>query len=138
MTHQFRPRKPDGGGRRRGRSREGLPKTDQSDLESLPEIDFNHFDRMTTAELAKAAKAAKVPVDRTRHEVIEQLLLHANAEHEATYARGVLEILNDGWGFLRRDNYSPANTDVYVSQSQVKRFGLRPGDTVFGLVRPPK
>jgi transcription termination factor Rho len=138
MTHQFRPRKSDGGGRRRGRSREGLPKTDQSDLESLPEIDFNHFDRMTTAELAKAAKAAKVPVDRTRHEVIEQLLLHANAEHGAIYARGVLEILNDGWGFLRRDNYLPANSDVYVSQSQVKRFGLRPGDTVFGLVRPPK
>jgi transcription termination factor Rho len=44
----------------------------------------------------------------------------------------------DGWGFLRRDNYQPAPTDVYVSQSQVKRFNLRAGDSVFGQVRLPK
>jgi transcription termination factor Rho len=136
MTHQFRPRKSDG--RRRGKQRDGLPKTDATDLEQLPEIDFNHFDQMTPAELAKAAKAAKISLDRTRHEVIEELLLKANAESGALYARGILEILNDGWGFLRRDNYIPSNQDVYVSQSQVKRFGLRPGDLVFGLVRPPK
>lgn len=142
MTHQFRPRKNDGGGQRRGRGRgrEGLPKSDiQSDLENLPEIDYNHFDQMTPAELLKAAKSAKLdPKTHLRPELIEKLLEIKNAEFEAFYGRGILEILNDGWGFLRRDNYQPSNEDVYVSQSQVKRFGLRAGDMVFGQVRLPK
>jgi transcription termination factor Rho len=144
MTHQFRPRKSDGGGggqrRGRGRSREGLPRTDNaSDLEALPEQDFNYFDQLTPTELAKASKSAKISIaDKTKHEVIEQLLNFTNAEQGAIYARGILEVLNDGWGFLRRDNYQPSNQDVYVSQSQVKRFALRAGDMVFGQVRPPK
>ncbi|MFQ3678208.1 MAG: transcription termination factor Rho [Fimbriimonadaceae bacterium] len=139
MTHSFRPRKSDGGRRRQRSNREGLPKTDQaSDLENLPEIDFNHFDQMTPAALMKAAKAAKLSTDLTRHEVIEQLLLRANADKEVTYARGILEIMPDGWGFLRRENYIPSPGDVYVSQSQIKRFGLRAGDNVFGLARQPK
>jgi len=144
MTHQFRPRKNDGGQQQRrgrgGRSREGLPKSDiQSDLENLPEIDYNYFDKMTPAELLKSAKAAKLdPKSLLRNELIEQLLQIKNAEFEAIYARGILEILNDGWGFLRRDNYQPSNEDVYVSQSQVKRFGLRAGDMIFGQVRLPK
>lgn len=142
MTHQFRPRKPQDGqgqgqGRRRGRHREGLPKIDsQVDLESLPEIDYNHFDQMTPAALLKEAKAAKLSPNFLRHELIEQLLQKANPE--SIYARGVLEMVNDGWGFLRRDNYIPSNNDVYVSQAQVKRYGLRPGDMVYGLVRAPK
>lgn len=135
MTHQFRPRK--GGNRRKG-GRENLPKVDQAELDQLPEIDFNHFDQMAPAELLKASKAAKVPTDLTRHEVIELLLQKANEEAGALYARGILEILNDGWGFLRRENYAPSAGDIYVSQSQIKKFNLRPGDFVFGLVRAPK
>jgi transcription termination factor Rho len=139
MTHQFRPRKnmrQRGGG---GRQREGLPRPDnQSDLESLPETDYNHYDRMPPAELLKAAKAADLSPNLLRHELIEQMLSIVNEEQGAIYARGILEILNDGWGFLRRENYLPSLEDVYVSQSQIKRFGLRPGDTVFGQVRLPK
>jgi transcription termination factor Rho len=117
-----------------------MPKADlQADLENLPEIDFNHFDRMTPADLLKAAKKAKLdPKTLLRHELIEQLLVLANEEFEAVYSRGILDLLPDGWGFLRRDNYQPTPSDVYVSQSQVKRFGLRPGDTIFGQVRLPK
>jgi len=128
------------GGRRRGRNREGLPKGDsQSDLELLPEIDYNHFDQMTPALLLKAAKTLKIdPKSLLRHELIEGLLKVTNAEFGALYARGILEVAGDGWGFLRRDNYVPSNGDVYVSQSQIKRFALRPGDTVFGQVRAPK
>ncbi|HVT12705.1 MAG TPA: transcription termination factor Rho [Fimbriimonadaceae bacterium] len=144
MAHQFRPRKDGsssgGGGRRRGRGprNDGLPKQDQSDLEGLPEIDYNHFDQKTPAELLKLAKAAKLSPNLLRHELIEQLLEKANAEHEAIYARGILEILNDGWGFLRRENYNPSPQDIYVSQSQVKRFSLKAGDLVYGQVRQPK
>ncbi|HVL39413.1 MAG TPA: transcription termination factor Rho [Fimbriimonadaceae bacterium] len=143
MTHQFRPRKSDGGGRRRGRNREGLPRQDNpSDLEGLPEKDYNYFDQLSTTELAKVAKAVKMPAKTLtgmpKHEFLEALLPIVNEEQGAIYAKGILEILNDGWGFLRRDNYSPSPQDVYVSQSQVKRFGLKAGDTVFGQVRLPK
>ncbi|MBS1705911.1 MAG: transcription termination factor Rho [Armatimonadetes bacterium] len=93
---------------------------------------------MTATELAKACKSAKIKLDTDRALVLEELLTKANDEHGAIYAKGILELLNDGWGFLRRENYVPSQTDVYVSQSQVKRFGLRQGDTVFGQVRPPK
>ncbi|HCE01295.1 MAG TPA: transcription termination factor Rho [Armatimonadetes bacterium] len=141
MSHQFRPRKSQDGqsSRRRGRSREGLPKTDNpSDLEQLPEIDFAYFDRMAPTELLKAAKAADVPTNLPRHEVIHQLLMKANAEAGAIYGSGILEMVNEGWGFLRQPSYVPTPNDIYVSQSQIKRFGLRPGDMVFGLIRPPK
>ncbi len=139
MTHQFRPRKNNMRQRGGGRQREGLPRQDnQSDLEALPEIDYNRFDQMSPADLLKAAKAAKLSPNLLRHELIEQLLAQANDEFGAIYAKGVLELLNDGWGFLRRDNYLPSIDDVYVSQSQIKRFGLRPGDLVFGQVRLPK
>ncbi|MCB8932215.1 MAG: transcription termination factor Rho [Fimbriimonadaceae bacterium] len=93
---------------------------------------------MTPAELLKAVKSAKLDPDLDRHDLIVRLLEHANKGTDALYARGVLELLNDGWGFLRRDNYVPSANDVYVSQSQVKRFHLRAGDAVFGLVRAPK
>ena len=52
--------------------------------------------------------------------------------------QGVLEILPDGWGFLRSNNFDPNSHDIYVAQAQIKRFGLKTGDTVSGVVRPPK
>jgi len=123
-----------GGGQRRPK---GVPKLDNAtDLENLPEIDYNYFDQMAPADLMKAAKKAKISLESVRSAVLEQLLEQANPD--SVYARGVLELMNDGWGFLRRDNYSPSNDDVYVSQSQVKRFNLRSGDFVYGLVRSPK
>jgi transcription termination factor Rho len=144
MQHTFRSRKEGGGGgqqNRRRRNREGgLPKTEQQgEIEALPEIDYNHFDLMTPAALLKAAKAAKLdPKALLKHELVEKLLLAANADKEANYAKGVLDVLPDGYGFLRRENYLPSSSDVYVSQSQIKRANLRPGDSVFGLIRLPK
>jgi transcription termination factor Rho len=54
------------------------------------------------------------------------------------HAQGVLEILPEGWGFLRHGNFDQNGQDIYVAQAQIKRFNLRTGDTVFGQVRPPK
>ena len=68
-------------------------------------------------------------------------LLQTQAErNEAIYGEGVLEILPDGFGFLRSpyNNYLPGPDDIYVSPSQIKKFGLRTGDTVSGEIRPPK
>lgn len=138
MTHTFRPRKSGnkpGGGRNRN-SREGLPKTDQSDLEGLPEIDFNHFDKMTAAELAKECKKQKISMDDDRALIIEAMVEKANPDH--VYGKGVLEVFNEGWGFLRGKNYAASNQDIYVSQSQVKKGNLKQGDWVYGLVRLPK
>ncbi|MEZ5163170.1 MAG: transcription termination factor Rho [Fimbriimonadaceae bacterium] len=137
MSHTFRPRKSDGQTRRR-RTNRPPREHDQKDLENLPEIDYNHFDQMSATDLAKTAKKHKVSIDQDRSLVIEELLKIVNEEHEAIYRKGILEILPDGWGFLRQPNYAPSSEDVYVSQSQIKRFGLRPGDTVFGQVRMPK
>lgn len=136
----FRPRKGEGGRNRpKSKHREGLPRTDlQSDLEQLPEIDYNHFDRMGTTDLAKALKGAKISLEVDRNDAIEELLARTNGEAGALYGKGILEILNDGWGFLRRENYVPSSQDIYVSQSQIKRFGLMQGDIVFGLIRSPK
>ncbi len=52
--------------------------------------------------------------------------------------QGILDILNDGYGFLRVNSYLPGANDIYVSQSQIRRFRLRQGDEVYGQVRPPK
>jgi transcription termination factor Rho len=66
-------------------------------------------------------------------------LLRANAEKLGySFGGGVLEIIQDGIGFLRSDHLLPGPEDVYVSQSQIRRFGLRTGDWVLGQVRPPK
>ena len=66
-------------------------------------------------------------------------ILKANAEAQGfIFGGGVLEIVQDGIGFLRSVDLLPGPDDIYVSQSQIRRFGLRTGDTVIGQVRPPK
>ena len=73
-----------------------------------------------------------------KHDLI-LLLLRENAEKQGyIFGGGTLEIVQDGIGFLRSDHLLPGPEDVYVSQSQIRRFGLRTGDLVVGQVRPPK
>ncbi len=73
-----------------------------------------------------------------KHDLI-MALLRAHAEQQGyIFGGGVLEIVQDGIGFLRADHLLPGPEDVYVSQSQIRRFGLRTGDLIIGQVRPPK
>ncbi len=66
-------------------------------------------------------------------------LLQAQTEQQGyLFGGGILEIVEEGYGFLRRDGFLPGPADVYVSQSQIRRFGLRTGDMVIGQIRPPK
>jgi transcription termination factor Rho len=66
-------------------------------------------------------------------------LLQAQAEHQGNiFASGVLDLVDDGYGFLRQHRFLPGPNDIYVSISQIRRFGLRTGDMVSGQVRPPK
>ena len=73
-----------------------------------------------------------------RREEVLSRVLHAVSAQQALISSGILEIMDEGYGFLRQIAYQPATGDVYISQSQIRRFGLRTGDTVTGLVRPPK
>jgi transcription termination factor Rho len=66
-------------------------------------------------------------------------LLQANTEQQGfVFCSGILEIMSDGYGFLRQDTLLPSQIDVYISPSQIRRFGLRNGDMVVGHGRPPK
>ena len=74
-----------------------------------------------------------------RQDLVFEVLKRA-ARFGDIFGNGVLEILPDSYGFLRSPdyNYLPGPDDIYVSPSQIRRFGLRTGDTIAGTVRPPK
>jgi len=75
-----------------------------------------------------------------KSELIFKILEEQTKKEGLIFAEGILEVLPDGYGFLRSPdfNYLPGPDDIYVSPSQIKRFGLRTGDTVSGQIRPPK
>ena len=94
------------------------------------------------AELASLARQLNIEgaPGLRRQELIFALLTAQAERNGAIYGEGVLEILPDGFGFLRAPdyNYLPGPDDIYVSPSQIRRFNLRTGDTVSGQIRPPK
>jgi len=73
-----------------------------------------------------------------RNDMVFKILEANTAKNGFIFAAGVLEILPEGYGFLRINNYLPGEDDIYVSQTQIKRFMLNTGDYVSGQVRPPK
>ncbi|HEY8391714.1 MAG TPA: transcription termination factor Rho [Capillibacterium sp.] len=98
------------------------------------------FEQKTLAELQKMAKEFGID-NYTRYrkrELIYELLKVLATQEGRIFSQGVLEILPEGFGFLRVENYEPGPNDVYVSNSQIRRFHLRTGDLVAGQVRPPK
>jgi len=94
----------------------------------------------TLAELRELAKEWGISgYSRLKKEDLILRLLRAKAEREGLrFGGGVLDIVDDSKGYLRCDHYKPGPEDIYVSQSQIRRFGLRTGDMVVGQVRPPK
>ncbi len=118
---------------------------------TLPLLDVETLRGKKIAELYEIAKALGIPnyADMRKHELIFRImeaqgqLLRAQQlqpESGAAVVEGVLEITSEGYGFLRSadSSYLPSPDDVYVSPSQIKRFGLRTGDTIRGHIRPPK
>lgn len=89
--------------------------------------------------LADARELGITGLSSLKKEEIVMRLLQANAEQQGySFRGGILEIMNDGYGFLRQTSLRPESTDIYVSQSQIRRFSLRTGDVVTGQVRMPK
>ncbi len=138
------PRRGGGGGNRPRRVDLGLP--DDAELES--EIDSAQngsgqrtaLEEMDLGDLMKLAEEAKVdePEEMTKDQLVTAILSRRAEEEGFLYRKGVLDVLPDGFGFLRTQGYLPSEEDVYVSMSQIRRFGLRRGDEVSGIIRPPK
>jgi len=108
----------------------------------VAQMDVTQLTKMTIAELNQVARDLKLEgiSGLRKQEMIAKILDGQLKANGMIYDEGVLEILPDGFGFLRAQeyNYLPGPDDIYISPSQIKKFGLRKGDTVAGFVRPPK
>ena len=105
-------------------------------------MDILELQNMTIAELSKLAQGFNIQgySSLRKQELIFSIIQAQTEKSGLIFAKGVLEILEDGFGFLRSPNYNylPGPDDIYVSHSQIKRFNLRTGDTISGQIRPPK
>jgi transcription termination factor Rho len=103
-------------------------------------MDIAELETQTLETLRDMARDADIAgFSRLKKPDLILRLLRDKAEKQGHQLRGgILEIIDDGIGFLRSDHYLPGPDDIYVSQTQIRRFGLRTGDMVIGQVRPPK
>ncbi|MBF0627181.1 MAG: transcription termination factor Rho [Magnetococcales bacterium] len=134
------PAAPPAHGRREHASQEGgsatrpdrQPITHLSDLKALPVT--------TLSEMASTLNVEGLMGMRKQELIYAILKAESTNNNAQIYAEGVLEVLQDGFGFLRAPdtNYLPGPDDIYVSPSQIRRFGLRTGDVVEGQIRSPK
>ncbi len=105
-----------------------------------PIVNVAELESKTLNELREMAKAIGITgvSNLKKQDLIFKLLQAQTEEAGHTLSDGILDIVADGYGFLRGERMLPGPNDVYVSQSQIRRFGLRTGDRVWGQIRPPK
>ena len=105
-------------------------------------MDIAELKSKRIAELSQIARDLDISgySDLRKQELIFKILEAQSQKDGMSFSKGVLEVLPDGYGFLRSPdyNYLPSPDDIYVSPSQIKKFALRTGDTISGQVRPPK
>ena len=105
-------------------------------------MDVNELKSQKIGDLTKFAQELEIEecAGLSKQELILSILEAHNKKEGIVQARGVLEVLKEGYGFLRSPdfNYLPGPDDIYVSPSQIKRFSLRTGHQVYGEIRPPK
>jgi len=105
-------------------------------------MDISELKSKKIVELNQIAQDLDIPgfSDLRKQDLIFKILEAQSSKDGLTFSKGVLEVLPDGYGFLRSSdyNYLPSPDDIYVSPSQIKKFALRTGDFVSGQVRPPK
>ncbi len=110
----------------------------------MKEFSLVELEEKETKELEKIAAQAGVEdeeiKDASKHNLIFKILEAQAKKNGLLFSEGVLETLEDGFGFLRAPEFSylPSQDDIYVSPSQIRKFQLRTGDTISGIVRPPK
>src|SRR5438477_67468 len=108
----------------------------------MPDLKLQDLKAKTPAELVSFAEGLEVENASTmrKQELMFGILKQLSARETDIVGEGVVEVLSDGFGFLRSPeaNYLPGPDDIYVSPSQIRRFGLRTGDTIDGHIRSPK
>lgn len=109
-------------------------------METTRVLNLSDLEALNLSELrASAHDLGLTGISNLKKQDLIFRLLQAQAERQGNiFAAGVLEIVDDGYGFLRQERFLPSPNDIYVSMSQIRRFGLRTGDLVSGQVRPPK
>ena len=111
-------------------------------MEQKKEMNISALRKLTIPELQAIAKNQKVNgvSNLRKEELIYKIMESQTQQDNLLVGEGVLEILPDGFGFLRSPNYNylPGPDDIYISPSQIKKFALKTGDTVSGQIRPPK
>ena len=127
---------------RRDRGQPMSPNPTPSTAEAAPGMNLSELKEKSISELSAIARDLNVQsTGGLRKQELIFKILQSQAEKDGLiFAEGVLEVLPDGFGFLRAPdyNYLPGPDDIYVSPSQIRRFDLRTGDTISGQVRPPK
>ena len=116
--------------------------TFKEDIEKAAKLDIGKLQATSAKELIIMARelGVETPAGIKKQDLIFLILQKQTERKGLIFATGVLEILSDGYGFLRSSNtnYLPGPDDIYISPSQIRLFSLRTGDTVSGQIRPPK
>ena len=129
----------DGGGNR-------APVTEYDEMQELEaarernDLDVTDLREMSVAELRQVGRELELDMqtDERKDDLVDGILQRQTERAGLDYATGILDIVDEGYGFMRRHGLLPSLDDVYVSSSQVRRFGLRIGDRVSGAVRAPR
>ena len=132
--------------RRRGQSSFRAPVSEyeeQQELEAARErndLAISDLREMSVNELRQVGRELEVDTGSGAHkdELVDRILQRQTENAGHAYASGILDIVDEGFGFMRRHGLLPSPEDVYVSSSQVRRFGLRIGDRISGAVRAPR
>jgi transcription termination factor Rho len=104
------------------------------------DLDVGDLREMSVAELRQVGRDLQLDTraEERKDDLVDQILQRQTERAGLDYATGILDVVDEGYGFMRRHGLLPSNEDVYVSSSQVRRFGLRIGDRVSGAVRAPR
>jgi transcription termination factor Rho len=135
--------------RRRGQFGGGsgrAPVTEYDEMQELEaarernDLDVSDLREMSITELRQVGRELELepPTDERKEDLVDAILQRQTERAGLDYATGILDIVDEGYGFMRRHGLLPSHEDVYVSSSQVRRFGLRVGDRVSGAVRAPR
>jgi transcription termination factor Rho len=116
---------------------------EQQELEAARErndLEVSDLREMSLTELRQVGRELELetPTEERKEDLVESILREQTERAGLAYASGILDIVDEGYGFMRRHGLLPSLDDVYVSSSQVRRFGLRVGDRVSGAVRAPR
>jgi transcription termination factor Rho len=136
-------------GRRRRRRSPSGPRTIISDVEEMSELEgssnrhdlgLSELREMSVSELETVGRELQVETTagERKEDLVTKILQRQTERAGLSWATGILDIVEEGYGFLRRHGLMPSPDDVYVSSSQIRRYGLRIGDRISGAVRPPR